>query len=132
MSRDIRNVAKLLADPNPPQPLRAVLRAGGIDAQVRAAFGKTLAEVTAAVRNAQPGALAANPRRPTALRRQLAEIPAQAITTPQGQNAVLAQPGAGLSGAMNQVFRHGLIAVVLGFIMTDSLPQPGACRRVTE
>ncbi|THF84298.1 MFS transporter [Deinococcus sp. KSM4-11] len=99
---DPASVKTLLADPNTPAQLRDVLSAGGIDAQVKAGFGKVLAGVTAAVRSGQPGALtalAANPQLPEALRSQLAQIPAQAISTPQGQDAVLGRITAGLSAA---------------------------------
>lgn len=165
------SVQRLLADPNTPAPLRSTLAAGGIDAQVKASFASLLANVTAAVRSGNPGslrALAASPQLPDALRLQLGQIPAATLTTPQGQNAVLAHITAGLNqaegtaatqakskavdaavlaiegskpalthaievfgagfkaaltDAVTQVFRGGLIVVVLGFLATLFLPQ---------
>lgn len=168
---DPASVKALLADPNTPDQLKAVLAAGGIDAQVKAGFDRVRPAVTAAVRSGQPGALqalAANPALPAALRAQLGALPAQAISTPQGQDAVLARLTAGLDAAqtaaaaaaktravtaavsgiersrptilhaidvfgsgfkvaltdaVSQVFRVGLIAVILGFLATLILPQ---------
>ncbi|GHF52151.1 EmrB/QacA subfamily drug resistance transporter [Deinococcus metalli] len=99
---DPASVKALLADPNTPEQLKTVLAAGGIDAQVKAGFDGVLAGITAAVRSGQPGALgalAANPQVPAALRAQLTQIPPQAITTTQGQDAVLARISAGLNAA---------------------------------
>jgi len=174
---DPASVQALLKDPRTPQQLRTVLAAGGIDRQVNAGFQQVLAQVTTAVRSGQPAAmaaLAATPALPAALRTQLASIPPQAITTTQGQDAVLTRVrtalaaaerqastqartqavrsatsaietnrpavlhaidvfGAGfkaaLTDAITQVFRYGLIAVILGFLATIFLPQLPLRRR---
>ncbi|WP_424952769.1 MDR family MFS transporter [Deinococcus sp.] len=168
---DPASVKTLLADPQTPQALKTVLTSGGVGAQVKAGFAAVLTQVTAAVHSGQPGALsalAATPQFPPALGAQLAQIPAQALATPQGQAAVLARVAAGLNAsqaqvtaqaeqkivdgatsaiegsrptilhaidvfgsgfkvamtdAVTQVFRYGLIAVVLGFLATIFLPQ---------
>ena len=165
------SVRQLLADPNTPAALRSTLADGGIDAQVKTRFASLLTAVTAAVRSGNPGALgalAATPQVPDALRLQLGQVPAGALATPQGQDAVLTRFTAALNQAENtavaqaklqavnaavsgiesskpallhaidvfgagfraaltdgvtQVFRGGLIAVVLGFLATLFLPQ---------
>lgn len=168
---DPASVQTLIASPQTPQALKTVLAAGGIDAQVKAQFVQLTNQVTTAVRSGQPGALTSltrTPQFPPALASQLALVPAQALATPQGQDAVLARVSAALKAsepqvasqakqravaavvagiessrpgilhaidvfgsgfkqamtdAVTQVFRYGLIAVVLGFLATVFLPQ---------
>ena len=99
---DPASVQRLLADQNTPAPLRSVLAAGGIDAQVKGSFETLLGKITAAIRSGRPGALsalAADPRLPDALRSQLAQIPAAAVVTSQDREAVLARLTAALNSA---------------------------------
>ncbi|GGR03050.1 MDR family MFS transporter [Deinococcus ruber] len=165
---DAASVQTLLANPQTPAPLRVVLKAGGIEQQVKAADTALLTQITAAVRGGQLAALTNNPQLPAALRGQLAQIPPQAVATAQGQNAVISRIsqgirasegavvtqvktqavaqavkaiddskptilhaidvfGAGfkqaLTDAVTQIFRYGLVMVLLGLIATLLLPQ---------
>ncbi|ULH13847.1 MFS transporter (plasmid) [Deinococcus sp. KNUC1210] len=165
---DSASVQTLLASPQTPASLRNVLKAGGIEQQVKTADTALLSQITAAVKGGQLAALAANPQLPAALRGQLAQIPPQAVATAQGQDAVISRVsqgvranegavvaqvktqavtravkaiddsrptilraidvfGAGfkqaLTDAVTQIFRYGLIMVLLGLVATLLLPQ---------
>ncbi|WP_425148593.1 MDR family MFS transporter [Deinococcus sp.] len=167
-SNDPASVQALLASSQTPAQLREVLKAGGIAAQVKAADAALLTQIGAALKGGQLAALARNPQLPAALRTQLAQIPPQAVATPQGQAAVLARVSQGLTAAegavvaqvktkavaqavagiegskpavlhaidvfgagfkramteaVSQVFRYGLLMVILGFLATIFLPQ---------
>lgn len=90
----------LLENPQTPEPLKALLEAGALEAQVQTQLDQQYAGIEQALKSGNPQALEAlknNPQTPQALKDQLDQIPAQALSNPQALDAILQQIKDGLN-----------------------------------
>ena len=111
-------IGKLLSDPNTPAPLRALLQQGGAGADVKArALGATLQGLT----RAEPGAVRA--AKASAVSGATGAIDDLEPKVMRALDTFGAGFKAGMTLAVEQVFRWGLILVVLAFLTTVFLPQ---------
>jgi hypothetical protein len=85
--------ASLLANPQLPAEMKAMLQSGGIAGQVKAGMDAQYQEISAALMSGKTAAVKAlvdDPNLPAPLKDQLGRIPAAALGSPQGVKQILA------------------------------------------
>jgi EmrB/QacA subfamily drug resistance transporter len=85
--------ASLLANPQVPADMKAMLQSGGIAGQVKAGMDAQFQEISVALMSGKTSAVKAlvdSPNLPAPLRDQLGRIPAAALGSPQGVKGILA------------------------------------------
>jgi len=95
--------ASLLASPQVPADMKALLQSGGIAGQVKAGMDAQLQGISLALMSGKPAALQAllaDPKLPPPMKDQLEKIPPAALANPQAVKGILAGIRQGMEGAL--------------------------------